>query len=299
MFTQGHVIDRRYRVRSALGEGSGGQVYEVQDLKAGTVLALKIQQPRFLESTLAYRSYRREVRREVRLGKSLSAVKGVVIPLDFGSYLDRVYFVMDRIEGSDLEDFTAREQPVSSVRSAAAVAQLSAILDDLHSHGYVHRDIKPDNAMLSIKGEVRLLDLGSIARIGEVPRYPAGTPGYLPPEALDRPRAEASLDVFALGCSMFRMLTMEPPFPNETGRPPRRRRLPIELLQHVDPVVRSICVAMLEWEPGNRATAAEVRDELTAVLPDALAPAPRRQNPDPVHWWWESLHRQEHTPVSS
>ncbi|RKT53575.1 serine/threonine-protein kinase [Saccharothrix australiensis] len=298
LFTPGHVISERYRVRSELGEGSGGEVYEVLDLQSGAVLALKIQQPRYLESTNTYGLYGEDVHHEFALGASLGGISGVVTPLDFGDHLGRTYFVMERVDGFDLGEFVGRSQPVSSIRSAAVLVQLCTVLHQVHSRGFVHRDIKLENALISRRGVVTLIDLGSSVPSGEVPEMPAGTFGYLAPEAASHGVAETSLDIFSAGCLLFRMLTMEFPFLNETGHVMARRPLPVDKLVNVDPVVQRVCVAMLEWDPADRPTAAEVRDELIAVLPNVSSPVPPRLSHDPVRWWWEQLQWQEHAPMS-
>ncbi|ONI89318.1 hypothetical protein ALI144C_05080 [Actinosynnema sp. ALI-1.44] len=299
MFTSGHVIGERYRVRSELGEGSGGEVYEVLDLRSGAVLALKIQQPRYLESTISYGLYGEDARREFELGTSLDGISGVLTPLDFGDHLGRAYFVMDHVDGFDLGEFVGRAQPVSSVRSAAVLVQLCTVLHQVHSRGFVHRDIKLENALISPRGVVTLIDLGSSVPSGEEPEMLAGTFGYLAPEAASRGVVETSLDIFSAGCLLFRMLSMEFPFLNETGYAMARRPLPVDKLVNVDPVVRRLCVAMLEWDPADRPTAVEVRDELSAVLQDASFPVPPRLSHDPMRWWWEQLQRQERFPMSS
>ncbi|WP_410652341.1 serine/threonine protein kinase [Amycolatopsis sp. cmx-4-54] len=299
VFTAGHVIGERYQVLSELGEGSGGEVYEVLDLRSGAVLALKIQQPRYLESTNSYGLYGEDARNEIAMGTSLGRISGVVTPLDFGDHRGRTYFVMDRVDGFDLGEFLARAQPVSSVRSAAVLVQLCTVLHQIHSRGFVHRDIKLENALISRQGVVTLIDLGNSLPSGKEPEIPAGTFGYLAPEAASRGVVETSLDMFSAGCLLFRMLTMEFPFLNETGYAMARRPLPVDKLVNVDPVVRRVCVAMLEWDPADRPTAAEVRDELSSVLPEASSPAPPRLSHDPVRWWWELLQRQERVPLSS
>lgn len=299
VFTSGHVIGERYRVRSELGEGSGGEVYEVLDLRSGAVVALKIQHPRYLESTKYYGYVGEEAQHEFALGTSLREISGVVTPLDFGNHLGRAYFVMDRVDGFDLGEFVDRAQPVSSLRSAAVLVQLCAVLHQVHSCGFVHRDIKLENALISRRGVVTLIDLGSSVPSGEVPEMPAGTFGYLAPEAGSRGGVETSLDIFSAGCLLFRMLTMEFPFLNETGYAMVRRSLPVDKLVNVDPVMQRVCVAMLEWDPVDRPTAAEVRDELSAVLPNAFSPVPPRLSHDPMRWWWERLQRQERVPMSS
>lgn len=299
MFTSGHVIGERYRVRSELGEGFGGEVYEVLDLLSGAVLALKIQQPRYLESTNGYGLYGEDARHEFALGTSLGGISGVMTPLDSGNHLGRAYFVMDRVDGFDLGNFVDRAQPVSSVRSAAMLVQLCTVLHQVHSYGFVHRDIKLENALISRRGVVTLIDLGSSVPSGKPPEIPAGTFGYLAPEAVSRGVVETSLDIFSAGCLLFRMLAMEFPFLNETGYAMTRRPLPVDKLVNVDPVVRRVCVAMLEWDPADRPTAAEVRDELSVVLPDASSPVPPRLSHDPLRWWWERLQRQERAPMSS
>ncbi|WP_071812679.1 serine/threonine-protein kinase [Lentzea guizhouensis] len=299
MFTPGHVIGEHYQVRRELGEGTGGEVYEVLDRRSKAVLALKIQHPRYLESTNDYVLDGKGALHEFSLGTSLDKISGVITLLDFGEHLGRTYFVMERVDGFDLAEFVDRTQPVSSLRSAAVLVQLCTVLQQVHAFGFVHRDVKLENALISRRGVVTLIDLGSSTPAGEVPETLAGTFGYLPPEAASHGVVEPSLDIFSAGCLLFRMLTMEFPFINETGYAMARRPIPIDKLVNVDPIVRRLCIAMLEWDPADRPAAAEVRDELSAVLPDDPFPAPPRLSHDPMRWWWERLQRQERVPMSS
>ncbi len=296
MFHPGEVVDGRYEVRERLGDGNSGEVYRVLDRETDRILVLKIQQPRFFEDTFGYGEYTKTFRAEVAAGAELTGVLGLARAVGGGRHLDREYFVMPDVDGRDLVDFAGREGAVSSVRTAAIVAQLSGIVGELHSRGWVHRDIKLENTLIAPDGRVWLIDLGSAVRQG-TETMAVGTLGYTAPEVLLGVEASAASDVFSLGCVLFKLAIMNLPRVNETGLepvrvPPFLDRLRPDL-EALDPGLRAIGLRMIEWEPADRPQClAEVVEELERVLPGPASPPLSRLGPDPVLWHWLAKHRR-------
>ncbi|GAB2974315.1 serine/threonine protein kinase [Saccharothrix stipae] len=296
-FYPGEVIDDRYEVRDVLGSGASGEVYAVYDRDSSRDLTLKIQPPRFLESTRYYADGSRMIKKEASTSWRLREVEGLVHALNQGDHHGRRYYVMQEVGGRDLTAFVEGEGPVSSVRTAAVITQLCAVVGELHVRGWTHRDLKLDNSLIDDNGRVWLIDLGSAVRIGSE-RYPAGTPGYTAPEIIDGAPSTAVSDIFSLGCLLFGMSIMRLPYINKTGGKPATVSpfsddlLPA--LEALDSTVREVGLRMIASDPTDRPRSTqEVVETLRPVLPDSsAAPRPGRK-PDPVRWYWLSTFRRD------
>ncbi|NBH06794.1 serine/threonine-protein kinase [Amycolatopsis sp. SID8362] len=291
-------------MRELLGEGTSGEVYRVEDGESGQRLALKIQRPRFLESTAWYRESFDEIHHEVSTGEKLSTVPGLIQAQRSGDHAGRAYYVMPDVGGHDLVSFAEREGAVSSLRTAAIVVQLCAVVGRLHAQGWVHRDIKLENALIDPDGQVWLIDLGSAVQPG-AEAGPAGTPGYTAPEIGRGAAASIASDVFSLGCVLFKLAVMNLPYPNDTGRrpapgPPFREELR-PALDALAPGLRAVGSRMIAWDPGDRPPSADaVAEELTGLLPGVAAPPRRGREPDPVLRYWLAKYRNDaYASVSS
>ncbi|WP_026421861.1 serine/threonine-protein kinase [Actinokineospora inagensis] len=297
MFYPGEIIDDRYVVRDLLGSGNSGEVYAVYDEGVEQELALKIQPARVLESTRSYREWGDSLGEEVVASQCLREVTGLVRALGSGTHQGREYYVMDNVGGRDLVDFADREGAVSSDRTAAVVTQLCDIIGGLHSHGWVHRDIKLENALIDDGGRVWLIDLGSAVE-GDADVDPAGTPGYIAPEIVAGDPATPRSDIFSLGCLLFRMSIMRFPYVNKTGwRPEVAPPFPDDLgraLDALNPVVREVGLRMIAWNPNDRPQSTrEVADALRSVLPGPVDLPQLGRKPDPVRWYWLSTYAGE------
>ena len=330
----GEIVDERFEIIAPLGRGGGGAVYEVQDRRAGTPLALKMLAPKLARG----RSLVRFVR-EYRVASRIKDTR-FVRAYDFGAFSNTYYFTMDLVRGGSL---SAQAKGITLPPGVAVglVLQLLSSLDSLHHLNITHRDIKPLNLLLDgplptaegargnhgsplpILPTVRLTDFG-IARVGDlndesVLGQATGTPRYMAPEVLSRGVADPRVDLFATGVVLYELLTGHHPL-SGTGN---TRSVVEEFLtgeQEVEParnVPEKLCPTLtdllgrlLSRDPQERPrTAALVHDELWRWWQEARPPfqlpeqPPLRGSPylasGPLVGREEELDRVEHFSYAS
>jgi serine/threonine-protein kinase len=194
---------------------------------------------------------------------------------DYGEVANRdgqslAYVVMEMLDGESLADRLQRG-PLPWREAVSIGAEVADALATAHEQGVVHRDISPDNVMLTSSG-LRVFDFGIAAPIGEPDDDSTGstfgTPAYVAPERLDGQPAQTATDVYSLGVLMFEMLTGRPPFPEDTWDPdaPARERIPPRLRgpAGLPPAVARLCQRCLAHDPVQRPPAREVADRLAA-----------------------------------
>jgi serine/threonine protein kinase len=211
-------IDRRYVVRSVLGRGGMGVVYEGVHLELGRPVAIKVLSP-------AWRSDPDAVERFLREARTASSLShgNIVDVSDLGRLPDgRPYLVMPKIEGKDLAVVMSESGPLPAKRVAELLGGVASALDLIHAKGYVHRDIKPENLMYVVREDgsetVMLLDFGIAALVisneQRLTQQGAvfGTPQYLPPEVCGGVLPDGRGDVYALATVAFELITGRLPF---------------------------------------------------------------------------------------
>ena len=217
----GTRIDGRYTIRSILGYGGMGVVYEGVHDELGRPVAIKVL-------NTAWASDRTAVERFLREARTASSFShgNIVDVSDLGRLADgRPYLVMPRITGIDLSTLLGEIGPQPAKRVADLLAGVASALDLIHAKGYVHRDIKPENLMYIVREDgsetVMLLDFG-IAKLimSNEPRLTGqgavfGTPHFMPPEAWGGALPDARGDVYALATVVFELITGKLPFDAE------------------------------------------------------------------------------------
>ncbi|MGW1543298.1 serine/threonine-protein kinase [Streptomyces sp. NPDC002309] len=264
------LIAGRYQLQDPIGRGAMGEVWRAYDETLGRRVAVKLLLPQDSDPTAASR-FRLEAQTAGRLHHPY-----VVGVLDFGTYDDRLFLVMELVDGDSLAGLLAQAGPQPAERVALIASQAAAGLAAAHQQGVVHRDIKPANLLLDADGTLKIGDFG-IARFLDDPGAAltatgqiVGTSLYLAPErALGRPAGPAS-DVYSLGCVLYQLLTGRPPFQADT---------PIAILhQHLDappvpprqlgvalpPAFESYLLGLLSKEPEHRPAAMDVADWFAA-----------------------------------
>ena len=211
--TPAYYFDK-YLVTGEYGRGGMGTVYKALKRDDEVPVALKILAPRLAGNRTAVARFLREIR-------ALSALQSehVVRVLDHGYDAGRYFLVMEAVEGDSLDRIVLRDGPLSEWEAARVFAQVADALQALNDEGLIHRDVKPANIIRrSADGLVKLVDFGLAKYENEASAltetgYALGTSYYVAPEVIEGSRADARSDLFALGVSMFEVLTGRRPFP--------------------------------------------------------------------------------------
>lgn len=208
-----------YRIVSLLGSGGMGEVYLADDTTLGRRVAIKILPHAVARDPEA----RRRMLREARAVAALDHPNVCTI-YDVGEYDDRPYIVMQYIEGETL--FERLRQGRLSFNDCTDIGvQVAGALDEAHSHGVIHRDIKPMNIMITTRGQVKVLDFG-LARFAEIKDgstevlsktgVVTGTAPYMSPEQLRGTQTDARSDIFSFGIVLYEMATGRRPFDRDS-----------------------------------------------------------------------------------
>ena len=268
----------RYAVLRELGGGGMAMVYVAEDLRHHRKVAVKVLRPE-LAAALGHDRFAREIEIAAQLQHPH------ILPLlDSGEADGFLYYVMPYVDGDSLRDRLVRhgELPVQE-----AVKLLCEIVDALayaHAHGVVHRDIKPDNVMLSGRHAL-VMDFGVAKAVSEATGRQSlttagvalGTPAYMAPEqASADPHLDHRVDIYAVGAVAYELLAGRPPF---TGATPQQvlaahvTQKPDPITAHrasISPALAAVVMKCLAKRPADRWQTA---DELLAQLEPLLTPS--------------------------
>ncbi|MBK8943441.1 MAG: protein kinase [Polyangiaceae bacterium] len=276
------VIAGRYEIRGLLGAGGMGNVYKAFDRELEDSIALKL----IKRELLARPEITDRFRQEVKLARRVTH-RNVARVFDLGEADGVRFLTMELIEGVSLGSRLAAG-PLSSEEVRWIGEELCAGLAAAHAAGVVHRDLKPDNIILSADGRVVITDFG-IARTLHGPSLVAtargaivGTPVYMAPEAIARQApAGTAADIFSLGVILFELLTGELPWRGESDMLISAARLhvdaldPRELVPDIPDPLAAVVLRCLARDPRARyASVPEVGEALQCALPKGRAPAP-------------------------
>jgi serine/threonine protein kinase len=200
----------KYELLTLLGRGGMGEVYEARDTQKGRIVALKI----LLEQYAQDPGYRDRFTREANAAASLQEPH--VVPIhDWGEIDGNLYIDMRLIRGTDLRKLCARG-PLDPSRAINVISQVASALDAAHAEGLIHRDVKPENIVVSGDDFAHLLDFGIAERVGDTHLTQAGmTVGswaYMAPERLSGDQATHAVDIYSLACVLYETLTGTRPF---------------------------------------------------------------------------------------
>jgi eukaryotic-like serine/threonine-protein kinase len=244
-----------YEVIREIGRGGMASVYLTRGERHERRLALKVLHPG-LAALFGQERFKREIRMAARLHHPH------ILPLhDSGESGGRLWYTMPYVDGESLRERLRREGRLSVAEAVRIAREVADALDYAHRQGVIHRDVKPENLLLTRDGEVLVADFG-IGRIFDASAPEAtitrtgmliGTPAYMSPEqALGATGLNGRTDVYSLGCVLYEMLAGEPPFPAPTTQ-------------------RAIAAHVSDPVPAVRRLRPEVPPALEAALRRALA----------------------------
>jgi serine/threonine protein kinase/beta-lactam-binding protein with PASTA domain len=217
----GQVLDGRYQINRRLARGGMATVYQAVDTRLTRTVAVKVMHVGLGDDAEFARKFDREARAAARLSHP-----AVVSVFDQGqAVLDghtvRPYIVMEYVEGLTLRDVILREAPMAPTRALEVFEPVLAALAAAHDAGLVHRDVKPENVLISLQGRIKVADFGLAKAISSQTSTATsglliGTVSYLPPELVLSGRADARSDVYSAGVVLFELLTGRKPHTGET-----------------------------------------------------------------------------------
>jgi serine/threonine-protein kinase len=270
LVAENSVVDGRYRIIRRLGAGGMAEVWCAEDTQLDRKVALKILQPRFAQDHEFVERFRREASAAAGLQHP-----NVVAVFDRGEYDGTYYIAMEYVEGASLRDLV--NQGMSVDAAVAVTRQILAAAKFAHSHGVIHRDLKPGNVLVDRLGRATVTDFG-IAKAGpsEITQTGSvmGTARYLSPEQAQGLEVSAGSDLYSVGVILYEALTGSVPFEadsavavalKQVSEVPRR---PSELNPAVPRALDAVVLKALAKDPTNRFRSA---DEFGAALDGAEA----------------------------
>lgn len=280
----GEILGNRYKLLRELGAGGMAWVYLAEDLLDNIQVAVKVLYPQYSQDM----SYVQRFVREAKLARQLSS-DHIVRILNYGADRDVHYLVMEMIAGQDLSTMLRERGSLPWQESLQIVAQVALALDAANAHSIVHRDIKPQNIMITSDGVVKVLDFG-IARARALPSLTqtgfVGSPYYISPEQAMGEEVDVRSDIYSLGVALYEMLSGKLPFDasspwsiisqhiaqepprlslEQSGLPPRvealtnrmlakdpgdRFQTPSQLLQAIEAALDGVDASQIPTEPG-------------------------------------------------
>jgi serine/threonine protein kinase/tetratricopeptide (TPR) repeat protein len=259
------VPGTRYVIERWLGDGGMGVVYEARHIDIERRVAMKVLRAEFCRKPNVIRHFRDEARIVSRIGS-----EHIVEVHDFAELPDgRLLFVMDLLSGGTVAS-ELEIGPLEPPRVVAILRQVCKALAAAHGAHIIHRDLKPDNIALHVqrgrRDFVKVLDFGIATVMSEADvatHFAAGTPSYLAPEVIVGERIDRRVDVYAVGCSAYEMLTGRPPF-------------------HGDGVEAVLRAQVEDTAVPPHLVRHNVPESLSAVVMKCLAKSPADRYPDMV-----------------
>lgn len=213
----GRVLDDRYLISSRIARGGMASVFLATDQRLDRDVALKVMHAHMSDDTDGDFTHRfvREARAAAKLNH-----RNVVSVFDQGYDGDITYLVMEFVPGRTLRDVMRDEAPMPPLRTVQLIEQVLIALSAAHSAKIIHRDVKPENVLITPEGEVKVADFGLARAVSAATTATGGTligtVSYLAPEIVLHEGADARSDVYAVGAMMYEMLTGVKPHTGES-----------------------------------------------------------------------------------
>lgn len=286
----GSVFGGRYRIREKIGSGGMSDVYLADDLTLSRPVAVKVLHSEYARDAGYIQRFRYEAQAAANLNHP-----NIVSVYDWGNEGDAYYIVMEYVEGRELKDLLREQGAFTPERAAEVAAEIAAALQFAHRRNLVHRDIKPQNVIITPTGQVKVMDFGiaraasgtGITQTGVV----MGTAQYIAPEQAQGLSVDGRADIYSLGIVLYEMLAGRVPFDDENPLTVAYRQVrddpvpPSMIVPGIPPAMEAIVMKALAKNPANRyQTAQEFKADLlrflegmpvsaTPVMPAAVPPA--------------------------
>ena len=270
----GHTQVANYKITAKIGHGAMGSIYKALQVSMDRIVALKVLSAKYAGNDRFRERFLREARAVAKLNHP-NIIQGIDVGESNGVY----YFAMEYIDGPTVGELLKRGGALDEKRALNIVMQITRALNHAFQHGIIHRDIKPDNVMLTRDGVAKLCDLGLVKVTTDEgpestrPGASMGTPYYISPEqARGEPDVDTRSDIYSLGATFYHMAVGDLPYPGDSAAVVISKHLtePLTMPRQRNPLVTApmeyIVVKMMEKDRENRyQTPQELLRDLEAV----------------------------------
>jgi serine/threonine-protein kinase len=274
----GTVLGGRYRLIELLGQGGMATIYRARDGQLERDVAVKILRPEYGQDPDFFARFRQEAQSAASLNHP-----GVVAVYDYGTDPVGPFIVMELVDGEDLASIIRRSGAIPPRQAARLAAQVARAIAAAHDNGFVHRDIKPGNILVTREGRVKVADFGIARAVAEaaltLPGTTLGSVHYFSPEQARGEMTTPASDIYSLGIVLFELLTGRRPWEGDSAAAIATARLigavpsPSAHRAGIPPVLEAITRKAMAVDPDARfGSAAEMADVLERFLAEG-APA--------------------------
>jgi serine/threonine protein kinase len=280
-----------YDLMDKIAEGGMGTVYRGRNRLTGDIVAVKVVPPHMLTNPVVVKRFEQEY----NVAKNIDH-PNIVKALDFGQDDDKRFLVMEFVEGESLGQKLERDGKMSETEAIRIISQIAFGLAKAHLQGMIHRDVKPDNILITPLGVAKLTDLGLVKEVDAELNLTRtgrglGTPHFMAPEQFrNAKKADARCDIYSLGATLYMMVTGQLPFEsngpldawmkkinNEIEDP---RAVAPDLSERIDWAIRRAISVDPHHRPG---TCLEFIEDLTGESTQRLATNTDLDGPD--YWY--------------
>ncbi len=257
MIREGVMISDRYEIMTRIGTGGMADVYKAIDRKLNRYVAMKVLKREFREDQTFVQKFQSEAQSVAGL-----LHQSIVNVYDVGEDRGLYYIVMELVDGITLKDYIQKKGHLKAKEVVNIAMQVCAGIEEAHSHDIVHRDIKPQNIMISKEGKVKVTDFG-IAKAtssNTISTNAMGSVHYTSPEQARGGFSDVKSDIYSLGITMYEMVTGQLPFDGESTVSVALRHLqeeitpPSELVDDIPYSLERIILKCTQKSPDRRYT---------------------------------------------
>ncbi len=262
MLDPGIVLSKRYEILGEIGAGGMAHVYKAKDYKLRRMVALKVLKHEYYQDEAVMSKFKKEA-----LAAGGLTHPNIVAVYDLGQEYNIDYIVMEYVDGLTLKEYIRRRDMMGSEEVLKISIKIAEALKAAHANGIIHRDIKPQNIMVTQQGDVKVTDFGiakaatssTITQQGEA----LGSVHYFSPEQARGSYVDARSDLYSLGITMYEMVTKQLPFSGDSPVAVAMKHLhdplpePQKMAPQIWPGLRDIIVKLTQKRPELRYQSAE------------------------------------------